>query len=242
MHVKRRIRGQQGFTLIEVLVAMSILGIVMTGAMTLIQVVLRQSRGVVERTDAMQRGRLALDDLTRQIRSQVCLNATTPGFASATASDLTFYSDFSDSSASPAQPPVQRRVYYDAAAKQIKGVYSKGVPGGGPGVFTFPTVTESKVILSDAALVPIENPDNPAGRPLFQYFAYTTGTPPLTPTVPLTNLPLSADDLSRTALIKINFVAYSNKAKDDTFATRMEDQVFLRTADPNATKPDPTCR
>jgi prepilin-type N-terminal cleavage/methylation domain-containing protein len=234
--MRRRLGREQGFTLVEVLVAMSILGIVIAGAMTMIQVVLRQSRGVVERTDAMQRGRLALDDLTRQIRSQVCLNATTPGFVEAKDSDLTFYADLSDGT----QAPVRRRVYYDAASKAIRGSYWNGVAGASAGVFTFPAETEAKVILSDAAMVPVEMPDNPTGRPLSSYWAYTE-TPPLRPTVPLPT-PLSAEDLSKTALIKINFVAYSNKAKDATFATRMEDQVFLRTADPNATKPDPTCR
>jgi prepilin-type N-terminal cleavage/methylation domain-containing protein len=234
VHVSRRLGREQGFTLVEVLVAMSILGIVIAGAMTMIQVVMRQSRGVVERTDAMQRGRLALDDLTRQIRSQVCLNATTPGFANAQDTQLTFYSDFSDPT-KPPKPPVQRKVYYDAALKQIRLEMSDGVVGA-TGAVTFPAVTEKKVILSDAVL--------PTGK-LFKYYAYTD-VPPLEPKALLTPLApplgLSTNDLSKTARIEITFDAYSNKAKDNQFATSLEDDVFLRTADPNATKPDPTCR
>jgi prepilin-type N-terminal cleavage/methylation domain-containing protein len=235
--MRRRLRAQQGFTIVELLIAMSILGIVAAGAMTMIQVVLHQSRGVVERTDAMQRGRLALDEMTRQIRSQVCLNATTPGLAAATASSLTFYSDFSDGYV---DVPAQRTVTYDPASQRITSQKSDGVKDAA-GAITFPTVTERRQVLSDAVLVP-DTTLSPPAVPIFQYFAYTSGAAPWTPSVALTSFPLSAADLARTARIRITFVARSTTAKDDTFATRFADDVFLRTADPNATKPDPKCR
>ena len=47
--MSRRLRAQGGFTVIEVLVSMMVLGFVVAGATTLMQVVMRQGRGVIER-------------------------------------------------------------------------------------------------------------------------------------------------------------------------------------------------
>ena len=65
-----RVRRPDGFTLVEMLVATMVLSVVVVAAVTMIQVVMRQGRGVIERTDSVQRGRLVLDQITRQIRSR----------------------------------------------------------------------------------------------------------------------------------------------------------------------------
>jgi prepilin-type N-terminal cleavage/methylation domain-containing protein len=112
-----RSRQQSGFTVVELLVAMAVLGVVAVGAMTLIEVVMRQGRGVIDRTESAQRGRLVLDQMTRQIRSQVCVNATTKGLVAATPHALTFHTDLSDGSTAAA--PVKRMLEYDAPSKSI---------------------------------------------------------------------------------------------------------------------------
>ena len=61
----------------ELLVVLIITGVVLGAAATGVQVVIRQSNGTILRTEAAQRGRLVLDSLMRQIRSQVCLDVGT---------------------------------------------------------------------------------------------------------------------------------------------------------------------
>ena len=110
-----RVRRPDGFTLVEMLVATMVLSVVVVCAVTMIQVVMRQGRGVIERTDSAQRGRLVLDQITREIRSQVCLNETTKGLIAASPTELTFYADLGDG----VQLPRKRVVRYEAATQRI---------------------------------------------------------------------------------------------------------------------------
>ena len=70
---------------------------------------MRQSNGVISKTDASQRGRLAMDQMTRALRSQVCLDlgsaTARPALEAANRNSMTFYTDLSDGS----RPPVRAR-------------------------------------------------------------------------------------------------------------------------------------
>ena len=152
-------RDERGFTIIELLVSMLILGIVVAGAMTMMQVVLRQSRGTVERTDAMQRGRLVLDQITREIRSQVCLNPTTYGLHTASDDSITFYTNFGDGT----KPTELHRLSYDAATDRIvRTVWDTTASGpvGYPG-----TPKRTEIVASRVERAVGADPDNPAATP-----------------------------------------------------------------------------
>ena len=69
-----RLREETGATLIEVLTAVTIGTIVFAAILTMLESTVRHNTGVLSRTDAMQRGRLAMDMITQELRSQVCLN------------------------------------------------------------------------------------------------------------------------------------------------------------------------
>lgn len=222
----RRLRTQGGFTVVEMLVAMTVLGIVAVGAMTMIEVVMRQGRGVVDRTDAAQRGRLVLDQMTRQIRSQVCLNATTKGLVAANADSLTFYADLS----AGGNTPRKRMLEYQPSARRIvERVYQ---PDG-------TTPASQRVLLQNVVR---EKPSTP----VFSYFAYpqnpAAGTA-VEPSEALTGAPaLSAAQVERIAVVGVSFSVRPHGAGGDAFNTVLTDQVVLRNADPNATKNDPTCQ
>ena len=70
------IRRDQGFTLVELMIGMGIGLIVIAGGMTILDSTLRISRTTQGRVDTAQRGRIAMETLTRTLRSQVCLSAT----------------------------------------------------------------------------------------------------------------------------------------------------------------------
>ena len=227
----RRLRSQSGFTVIEVLVTMALLGIVVAGATTIIEVVMRQGRGVIERTESAQRGRLTLDQMTRQIRSQVCLNETTKGLISATPTTLTFYADFS----AGGNAPVRRQLEYVAADRHIVERVWNPATAVGP-------ATRQTVLLQNVVLAQDESLPAKPTLPFFRYWAYPDPLPAQPrPDLPLTGIVAPAL-VGRIARVGLSFNVRPGGATTDEFATPLQDDVVLRNSDPNATRPDPTCR
>jgi prepilin-type N-terminal cleavage/methylation domain-containing protein len=222
-----RSRQQSGFTVVELLVAMAVLGIVAVGAMTLIEVVMRQGRGVIDRTESAQRGRLVLDQMTRQIRSQVCRDATTKGLVAATPNALTFYTDLSDGSTAAA--PVKRKLEYQPSSKRIVQYVYK--PDG---------VTEDSRTVLLQNVVPTQDPeDTTKPARFFTYYAYLDSSSG--GLQPLADTPIPAD-VPRISVVKVNFGVHPHGTTNAGAMTTLSDRVALRNADPNATNNDPTCQ
>jgi prepilin-type N-terminal cleavage/methylation domain-containing protein len=222
-----RLRRQAGFTVVEVLVVALVLGIVVAGAMTLMQVTLRQGSGVVHRTEAAQRGRLTLDRMTRQIRSQVCLDATTGGLIAASPIALTFYADLGDGA--PGVRPTKRSLEYDAASRTLRESVWVANPDG-----TYPAIATRSTILLDTV-------EPTPGAPVFGYFAYPVPLP--ADPRPDQAIPgaLTAPQTRRVAMVRINFTVRPSATADRSISIPLRDDIQLRNADPNATTPEPTC-
>src|SRR4051812_32253192 len=100
----KRLRQQEGFTLPEMLVTMSIGLIVALAGLTLVDVTMRRSGEISARIEAVQSGRGAMDTMTRELRSQVCLpRSTNPSdprvsVESASASSITLFAELRDTS------------------------------------------------------------------------------------------------------------------------------------------------
>jgi prepilin-type N-terminal cleavage/methylation domain-containing protein len=236
MRLSPRVRAQDGFTVVELLVAMIVLSMVVAGSLTLIQVVMRQGRGVLERTEAAQNGRLALDRMTRQIRSQVCRDQFTGGLISASPTELRFYADLGDGRTAG---PSMHALKFDSATGRIteKVWFSQTVPPAAP---SYPVAPNRElVILQDVAP---ETTQSGTALPFFSYFAYDTAVSPPVPNRALQSTgPLSATDLPDAAVVRLQFKVRPTGARDDKFAVRMQDDVFFRNADPNAARPEPRC-
>ena len=93
-----RLRSQDGFTLPELLTAMAMGTIILLGAFGLLDTAMRRTSETQLKVEATQRGRQALDLVTRQLRSQVCLDTATPAVLEATPTSVTFYADLSNGS------------------------------------------------------------------------------------------------------------------------------------------------
>jgi prepilin-type N-terminal cleavage/methylation domain-containing protein len=224
----RRAKAQAGFTVVEVLVAMTVLGIVAIGAMTLIEVVMRQGRGIVDRTESAQRGRLALDQMTRQIRSQVCPSATKKGLVAATPNALTFYADLTDGGTGAV--PAMRKLEWEPASKDIvETIYKADAT----------TVDRRRVLLQN--VVPVKDPDQPSrAATFFTYYAYQDPAP-AGELQTLADTPAPAD-LPRIAVVTVNAGVYPPGSTNAKAMTALNDQIVLRNADPNATNNDPICQ
>jgi prepilin-type N-terminal cleavage/methylation domain-containing protein len=228
----RRLRSQSGFTTIELLVTVAMLGVVAAGASMLVEVVMRQGRGVLERTESAQRGRLALDQMTRQVRSQVCLNETTKGMISATPTTLTFYADFSNGTTPNAV--ARRQLEYVPTSRQI--IERVWAPANAP------TPTRTTVLLQNVVQARDENAAGAPVLPFFRYWAYPDPMPVNPRPDQALSGTLTAAQVARIARVGISFNVRPATASSEEFATPLQDDIVLRNADPNAARPDPTCR
>jgi prepilin-type N-terminal cleavage/methylation domain-containing protein len=229
MHARVDHRSEDGYTLTELLVAMSVGLIVLMAAFTLIDRASTVSAEVADRQDAVQRGRIAIERMTRQIRSQVCLGETTEPITYGDANTITFYADLSDGSEN-----VERRtIQYDPATKNINEYVYAGT-GVYPDLTFSSTPTESRVLVNKALRV-----TSPATS-FLRYYAFNPGGQP----GDLLELPvpLSAANASRTVMVKIAFVSMPDRLKlEDRESVTFYNDVYVRLADPSRPTEGPRC-
>ena len=178
--MRRRLRqlnsDESGFTLPELLTAMVIGLVVLMAAFMLLDRTVASTARVSDRQEAVQRGRLTMELMTRQLRSQVCLADDTPILAGDDNS-VTFYANLS-SNPNSAQ---KRALRYVASEKRIyEDVYN--------GTGTYPALTfPASPTTTKELLRPVAQADEKVGstmvtRPIFRYYRYdpatTTGDAP----------------------------------------------------------------
>jgi prepilin-type N-terminal cleavage/methylation domain-containing protein len=223
------LRRQDGFTLPELLVAMSIGLILSLATFSLVEFVMKRSGDVAARVDTSQRSRVAMDMITRQLRGQVCLSTTVGPMVAADQNSLTFYVDFTDQS-NPDNPPEKHKLTFvppvppSTVGTITEDVYVGTSNHAAPPTFTYPAkATSSKDLLTN-----VQQYD---GAPIFSYYAFDTSNPPK-PITPLAT-PLSAADLKRVARIDVAFRAWPAGRSTANTSVVMQDQVSVRQADPN---------
>ncbi len=220
-----------GFTLVELLAAMAIGTIILMSAFFLLDHANSATQEVLNRQDAIQRGRMAMERMTRALRSQVCLNDTTEPITYGGPWKVQFYSDLSDGSRN-----VQSRVLeYDATTKRLREQVYYGL-----GVYpdlTFPTVpSETQLLLDKVEPVTV----GAAAQPVFRYYAFRTGGAPgdlqQLPT------PLSVSDASLVVMVKISYLALPDRARpQQSEASTLLNDVYVRLADPSRPTEGPRC-
>jgi prepilin-type N-terminal cleavage/methylation domain-containing protein len=240
-----RARRQDGFTLPELLIALSMSLIVAAAALTLVDVTMRKTDDTQNRVASVQRGRLAMDTITRQLRSQVCLNTTTPAMAppagwgvNTDGSNALFYVDFTNGS----NPnPELHLISYDATRHQLIEKDYKNY--GAAGAFTYrpPAQYDRMKVLLDN-VVQSTDPTTGQAVPMFTYYAYDDSINPPRPNTQLSGS-LTAAQEATVARIDVAFKALPahNSASAQSAGSVFQDEVYVREADPNAVAPTPTC-
>lgn len=231
-----RVRNEDGFTLMEVIIAMTI-GLVLLGStLTLLESTVRLNTGVLAKTDAMQRGRLAMDQITQQLRSQVCFDINTSAIvAGSDENSVTFFSDFS----ADAQPPVKRTIGITA-----NGIISQrfNPPLPKPNPFTpanYPgTPSATNLVLENARLQ--RDPNTNQVTPFLKYYAYLEVGGLLKAEQELSP-PLDAAEAARAARVEITYVSMPTGSNDGKKSVTLSDEVMARHSDPNLAVPDPKC-
>jgi prepilin-type N-terminal cleavage/methylation domain-containing protein len=222
--LRARLACEAGFTLIELLTAMVIGLVVVFAAFTLMGRSFVAANDVADRADAAQRGRIAMDGVTRQLRSQVCFSGQLPLLAGS-ANSIDFVTDLGDGTTSP-----ERHVLTFTNGTKGYTLTETDYPmtsanGATPVTWGTP---RTKTLLTGIA---------PNGNtPFLQYLGYDATTNP--PSVTTLNSPLVSDDFDNVTQIAVSFTV--NPAHAQTLASRgsaLSEQVAVPQADPNLTDP-----
>lgn len=251
--LRKRLSETGGMTLVELLVSVSIGMVVVLAAGNLLDASGRASAEVQDRVDAVQRGRVAMEQISQRLRSQVCLNVNTPAIAYADSNEMRFYTELGPLTSTFS--PQARRLRYEAGANGANGSLTESVWDTvmiGPN----PQATESatfgrppdrtRTVIGDIALAKdIDDRDGDGNRneilPLLRYFKFLVGDPS-TPSYALQS-PLVAADMERVVRIIVNFDARPTRGplSRNKLDTRFESDIFVRTADPTDPTNSPSC-
>ncbi len=235
--VTSRLRQQDGMTLPEVLVTLTIAMVVSFAVFSLVETVMRRTAETSDRVESTQRARTAMDQITRQLRSQVCAWRADPSWSAArsidtaSATSIGFFTDLSDESAGTA--PRLNTVTLGA-----DGVISETTTTGvrspvDPAKVSYPNPVTTRTLVTNVTV--------PTGEVLFQYFSFDMTKTPPQPSAPMpTNRALLPAEIEQIAKISIVYtVGPTSGAKRGTITLR--NAIYVRTADPNSSTPKPTC-
>jgi type II secretory pathway pseudopilin PulG len=174
-----RLSRNEGFTLVELLVAMAAGMVVVGGLVTVLSVTLQQTTNTFTRVDATERARTMLARVEDELHSACLANGVTPieggaqGTKASDASNLVFVSQFG-TSASPT--PVEHKITFNSANGTLtEYTYNATTGGSDPTKWAFssnPTNASGKLLLNHVAQVTIPGTPSPTVVPVFQYFAY----------------------------------------------------------------------
>jgi type II secretory pathway pseudopilin PulG len=220
-----RAGGEAGFTLVELLVAMTIgMGIILA-AFTLLDRSTQLSKRTYQTVDATQRGRLAMDLMMRELSSQVCISNTIPPIDAATSTAVTFFTNLGGADA----VPEKHQLSYESGSIVLR----RWVGTGTPPTMTWPgTPTSTRTVL--------ENVAQQGSTPVFRYYTWDAGTP-VQPNA-LLAAPLSTADEARVARISLSFKALpAADLRDTRGAADLQDAVYVRIADPTDPSRGPRC-
>lgn len=227
---RRQLSPEDGFTVVELLAAMVVGLVVLMAAFMLLDRATEASNRLADRQDAVQRGRQALELMTRQLRSQVCLGDTVEPITYGDGDRVRFYADLSDGSRN-----VQlRELRYAPAAQTIaEDVWT--------GVGTYPSLTFGGAPATRTLLTKVARmTEDGTTRPIFRYFAFRVGGVP--GDMEELPVPLSPDDASRTVMIKVALFAKPDRfVPKDRDSTSLQSDIYVRIADPSRPTEGPRC-
>jgi prepilin-type N-terminal cleavage/methylation domain-containing protein len=221
-------RSEAGYTLVELLVAMGIGLVVVTGAFTLIGSAFPLASRTQERVDATQRGRVALDQMLTQLRSQVCIDSSQPPIYDAKDDAVTFYASLGNENAAP-----QRRTLTFAGGAITEQV----VQGAGTSpAWTFTGAPTARSLATGLA--------QSGTTPVFRYYAYTTAAPyePTRLLDPASGASLTAAELKQVVRVDVAFLSKPQRGGATAQAVPFQGSVQTRTADPMSPAAGPNCR
>jgi prepilin-type N-terminal cleavage/methylation domain-containing protein len=228
--IRRRLRDQRGFTLVELLVSMTIGVAVLLATFAIFDSALLAQGRVDDRTDSIARGRTAMEQIVQQLRSQVCLGPGLPAIEYGDDNEVRFYADLANTTFVP-----ERRILTFAGGALTERDYSGSASGGSP-PFNFSALpVRTRVILDRMTLAS----QGGTAVPFFTYYSFDGRTPPQ----PTNQLPVPLSDADRAQVVEIgvSFMALPARTSSSSTGEPFTSDVFVRTADPSDPEHSPLC-
>jgi type II secretory pathway pseudopilin PulG len=193
-----RLADEGGFTLVELLATIVVSMIVLFALFGLVDNATRRQSVATDRIEANDRGRHAMDAISSQLRSRVCISGAQGSLVSASATQIEFFASLgltTESTTDSQRLVLERRrlTYRPAPLNDIREevwVGTAPAPALPPASTT--EATRTRTLLTNVTLTD--------SVPFLRYFA-KAGAPALPAP------PLSAADLTRVARINIGFSA-----------------------------------
>ena len=225
-------RDESGFTLLELMMAAVVGTVIVLIAFGMLDASVRAFGSSEARTDAAQRGRLALDQVAQQLRSPVCIYPAPNDAAFLTATPT--YAKFT--SGLPAgrttvtpdqagrQTPIERELIYNS------GTLTEKTRNPSTGA----TTTRELI----TGIAPVDG-----STPIFSYFALTPlSSSGRTATVELgAGSSVAAADLQRIARIHVAFKVVPPKSQDAKSAAEFINDVYVRAINASSQLGDINC-
>jgi type II secretory pathway pseudopilin PulG len=247
------LRDERGMTLPEVLVAMVCAVLLSLAAFALVDFVMARTGEVNARVDTTQRARGAMDDMTRSLRSQVCVTRSDPSLMtaaravySASKTQVVFFADTASEAytATNSTMPVPTLRTLSLQGTTLKETIRPGKvdatkPGLNAVTFASPTGERTRALITDVKLA--TDPGTGADIPFFRYYAWNTTTN--TPDLPLDP---GAGSLTDTQLQQVARIGISYRVQPTTKSAKrgsivLQNDITVRSVDPNSSTPKPTC-
>jgi Tfp pilus assembly protein PilW len=224
----------RGFTLMELVVAMSLGIIVLLASFGVIDRSWRASKQVSDREDALQRGRIALELMTRELHSMTCAGQTAP-VSLANDNEVDFYAYMGDPTAGGSTNPTLHKLVYSTSA----GTITESSYTVTDTTTTPPTVstTASSTRQLMASVAPITT-----GAPIFNYYTFDTSSQGTGTFLSLSTnggTGLTSSDLAKVVKVGINFKSQPTGNVINPPTTNFQDDVFWRAVDPESPNSQP---
>lgn len=166
-----RLRGERGFTLVELVVAMSAGMVVATGLFTILDVTLHQTTRTFSRVDATQRARTALDTIGNEMHSACVEDQVIPIRKDSNANNVIFLSAYGGA-VNPT--PQVHKLSFDPVGATLKDTTYTATGNAPNWTYDANTPVQTTTILTNVA--------QSGSTPVFQYYASSaTGQVPVTP-------------------------------------------------------------
>lgn len=173
---RRRCNNESGYTLIETMIAMTLMSVVIAAAFSVVSVMQKAAVTTTNRFTAEGEAQTIADRITKDIRSAVTASATGAAFASADVNDVTFYANLAD-------PNGPTRLHAYLTLQSGTNVYlfhedsTPAAAGGSPGNYVYTAAPSTR----------IDGKYLDTSQPIFSYFD-SDGNPIATPITTTANL------------------------------------------------------
>jgi prepilin-type N-terminal cleavage/methylation domain-containing protein len=227
---------ERGFSLIELLVSLAVGSILLMAIFGALDYSVTANGKIQDRVDSAQRGRAAMELITRQLRSQICLGPGYPAIPSGITSDgssITFYTDLGGDT-----PKLQRRTITYSNGTLFETDYN--VTGTIPTAPTFTLARSNWVLADHLALVP--------STPFFRYYGFTQN--PVTPNLWLntTGPSYTLADADKPSVVKVSMSFIANPLRgpgiqgtSNASLSTFQNDVYVRTSDASDPTHSPQC-